>query len=79
MDLAEAAFEAIACQAQYDGGYWQSTGIGRYVTTTQLLDEPRANYILCIFCTEYFFWKLAFFAFFLLLGQGWSTAFLAIG
>lgn len=36
-EIAEAAFEAIACQAYYDGGYWQSTGIGRYVTVRGLL------------------------------------------
>jgi len=36
-EIAEAAFEAIACQATYDGGYWQSTGIGRYVTVRGLL------------------------------------------
>merc|ERR1712050_128274 len=36
-DIAEGAFEAIACQASYDGGYWQSTGIGRFVTARGLL------------------------------------------
>jgi len=40
-EMAEAAFEAIACQATYDGGYWQSTGIGRYVTTRGLLQEMK--------------------------------------
>jgi argininosuccinate synthase len=38
-DMAEAAFECIACQAKYDGGYWQSTGVGRYVTCRGLLTE----------------------------------------
>jgi|EP00427_Karlodinium_veneficum_P028092 argininosuccinate synthase len=38
-DMAEAAFECIACQAQYDGGYWQSTGLGRFVTARGLLKE----------------------------------------
>jgi len=36
-EIAEGAFEAIACGASYDGGYWQSTGIGRYVTARGLL------------------------------------------
>lgn len=36
-DMAEVAFEAIACQAKYDGGYWQSTGLGRIVTARGLL------------------------------------------
>merc|ERR1719159_1716106 len=40
-DIAEGAFEAIACQAKYDGGYWQSTGIGRYVTARGLLREMK--------------------------------------
>jgi len=35
-EIAEAAFECIACQASYDGGYWQSTGVGRYVTARGL-------------------------------------------
>merc|ERR1719352_1240702 len=38
-EIAEGAFEAIACQGAYDGGYWQSTGIGRYVTARGLLQE----------------------------------------
>merc|ERR1711920_100947 len=40
-EIAEAAFEAIACQAKYDGGYWQSTGLGRYVTVRGLLKEMK--------------------------------------
>jgi len=36
-DIAEGAFEAIASNAAYDGGYWQSTGVGRYVTARGLL------------------------------------------
>jgi len=36
-EIAEAAFEAVACKASYDGGYWQSTGVGRYVTARGLL------------------------------------------
>lgn len=38
-EMAEAAFECIACQAYYDGGYWQSTGLGRFVTARGLLQE----------------------------------------
>ncbi|CAK0850068.1 unnamed protein product, partial [Prorocentrum cordatum] len=36
-DIAECAFECIACMAMYDGGYWQSTGVGRIVTARGLL------------------------------------------
>jgi argininosuccinate synthase len=36
-EIAEGAFESIAAHATYDGGYWQSTGIGRYVTARGLL------------------------------------------
>eukprot|EP00425_Heterocapsa_triquetra_P016371 CAMPEP_0195153132 /NCGR_PEP_ID=MMETSP0448-20130528/182992_1 /TAXON_ID=66468 /ORGANISM="Heterocapsa triquestra, Strain CCMP 448" /LENGTH=625 /DNA_ID=CAMNT_0040191899 /DNA_START=84 /DNA_END=1962 /DNA_ORIENTATION=- len=36
-EIAEGALEAVACQGSYDGGYWQSTGIGRYVTARGLL------------------------------------------
>mmetsp|Transcript_70313 Transcript_70313/g.152785 ORF Transcript_70313/g.152785 Transcript_70313/m.152785 type:complete len:429 (+) Transcript_70313:82-1368(+) len=42
-DIAEGAFEAIACNASYDGGYWQSTGIGRYVTARGLLRAMKAQ------------------------------------
>merc|ERR1712226_1354483 len=42
-DIAEGAFEAIACQASYDGGYWQSTGIGRFVTARGLLLAMKAK------------------------------------
>mmetsp|Transcript_7914 Transcript_7914/g.18643 ORF Transcript_7914/g.18643 Transcript_7914/m.18643 type:complete len:437 (-) Transcript_7914:62-1372(-) len=42
-DIAEGAFEAIACQGSYDGGYWQSTGIGRYVTARGLLLEMKKH------------------------------------
>jgi argininosuccinate synthase len=38
-EMAEAVFEAVACQAKYDGGYWQSTGLGRFVTCRGLLNE----------------------------------------
>jgi len=42
-EIAEGAFEAIACQGSYDGGYWQSTGIGRYVTARGLLQEMKKH------------------------------------
>mmetsp|Transcript_79136 Transcript_79136/g.149275 ORF Transcript_79136/g.149275 Transcript_79136/m.149275 type:complete len:432 (-) Transcript_79136:503-1798(-) len=42
-DMAEAAFECIACQAYYDGGYWQSTGLGRYVTVRGLLEKLKEH------------------------------------
>jgi argininosuccinate synthase len=42
-DIAEGAFEAIAAQAMYDGGYWQSTGIGRYVTVRGLLSAMKKH------------------------------------
>ncbi|KAJ9461164.1 Argininosuccinate synthase [Diplonema papillatum] len=38
-EMAEACFEAILAQATYDGGYWQSTGIGRHVTVLGLVRE----------------------------------------
>merc|ERR1719399_1650915 len=42
-EMAEGAFEAIACQASYDGGYWQSTGIGRFVTVRGLPSEMKKH------------------------------------
>ena len=35
--MAEACFQAIKAQATYDGGYWNSTGIGRAVTTREIV------------------------------------------
>ncbi len=35
--MAEACFEVIKCQAMYDGGYWNSTGIARAVTVKGLV------------------------------------------
>jgi len=35
--MAEACFEVLQAQAMYDGGYWNSTGIGRAVTMHGLL------------------------------------------
>jgi len=31
-EMAEGCFDVVQCQAKYDGGYWNTTGIGRYVT-----------------------------------------------
>eukprot|EP01059_Diplonema_ambulator_P022195 TRINITY_DN3720_c0_g4_i1.p2 TRINITY_DN3720_c0_g4~~TRINITY_DN3720_c0_g4_i1.p2 ORF type:complete len:421 (+),score=160.60 TRINITY_DN3720_c0_g4_i1:55-1317(+) len=36
-EMAEGCFEALMAQACYDGGYWQSTGIGRHVTVKGLI------------------------------------------
>ena len=30
--MADGCFEVIQCQARYDGGYWNTTGIGRVIT-----------------------------------------------
>ena len=42
-EMGEACFEAIEAQAMYDGGYWNSTGIGRAVTVRGLVDAMRAQ------------------------------------
>lgn len=36
-DMAEACLDIIQAQAKYDGGYWNTTGIGRYVTCRGLV------------------------------------------
>ena len=36
-EMADICFETIKCQAMYDGGYWNSTGIARAVTVQKLL------------------------------------------
>ena len=41
-EMAEAAFEVIMAQAKYDGGYWQSTGIGRHVTCRGLITKMKS-------------------------------------
>ncbi len=38
-DMAEACFDVIRCQATYDGGYWNTTGIARAVTVRGLLEK----------------------------------------
>ena len=35
--MAEACYQVIKAEATYDGGYWNSTGIGRAVTTRELV------------------------------------------
>ena len=41
--MAEACFEVIKCQAMYDGGYWNSTGIARAVTVKGLVAAMQAR------------------------------------
>lgn len=40
-EMAEAAFMALRAQATYDGGYWNTTGLGRAVTVRGLLGAMR--------------------------------------
>jgi argininosuccinate synthase len=40
-EMGEACFEVIEAQAMYDGGYWNSTGIGRAVTVRGLIGAMR--------------------------------------
>ncbi len=40
-EMADACYEAIKAQAMYDGGYWNSTGIGRAVTIKGLVTEMK--------------------------------------
>lgn len=42
-EMAEACFEVITCQAMYDGGYWNSTGIARAVTVKGVLKAMQAK------------------------------------
>ena len=39
LEMARAAFDVLRAQAMYDGGYWNTTGIARAVTTRGLLKE----------------------------------------
>ena len=41
--MAEACFRAIKAQATYDGGYWNSTGIGRAVTTREIVKAMKRH------------------------------------
>jgi len=40
-EIAEMAFQCIKAQAIYDGGYWNSTGLGRAVTVRGLIGEMK--------------------------------------
>ena len=40
-EMAEACYKAIIAEATYDGGYWNSTGIGRAVTAKALVQEMK--------------------------------------
>jgi argininosuccinate synthase len=42
-DMAEACFEVLTCQAMYDGGYWNTTGIARAVTVRGLIEQLQAQ------------------------------------
>lgn len=42
-DMAEGCFDIIQAQARYDGGYWNTTGIGRFVTCYGLVKAMKAN------------------------------------
>jgi len=41
-DMAEGCFDIIQAQARYDGGYWNTTGIGRFVTCYGLVKAMKA-------------------------------------
>ena len=43
--LARAGLEVIQCQAKYEGGYWNTTGIARYVTVAAIVPELRKRNI----------------------------------
>lgn len=40
-EIADMAFQSIKAQATYDGGYWNSTGLGRAVTVRGLIGEMK--------------------------------------
>lgn len=42
-DMAEGCFDIIQAQARYDGGYWNTTGIGRFVTCRGLIHAMVEN------------------------------------
>jgi argininosuccinate synthase len=42
-DMADGCFDIIQAQARYDGGYWNTTGIGRYVTCRGLVTAMQEN------------------------------------
>ena len=41
--MAEGCFDILQAQATYDGGYWNTTGIGRYVTCRGLVQAMQQN------------------------------------
>jgi argininosuccinate synthase len=47
--LAAAGLQVIQAQARYEGGYWNTTGIARYVTTALILRELRQRSIEVLF------------------------------
>jgi len=42
-EMAVGCFEVLQAQARYDGGYWNTTGIGRIVTCHGLIKAMKAN------------------------------------
>ncbi len=42
-EMAQACFRTIMAKATYDGGYWNSTGIGRAVTVKKLVGEMKKH------------------------------------
>lgn len=44
-DIAQAGLQVIQAQAKYEGGYWNTTGIARYVTTRLILGEMKKRKI----------------------------------
>lgn len=46
--LAEEGLRVIQAQAAYEGGYWNTTGIARFVTTSLILDEMKRRKITII-------------------------------
>lgn len=42
-DMAEGCFDVIKYQAMYDGGYWNTTGIARAITTRGLIKAMKTN------------------------------------
>ena len=47
--LAAAGLQVIQSQARYEGGYWNTTGIARYVTTALIIRELRMRSIGVLF------------------------------
>jgi argininosuccinate synthase len=42
-EMADGCFDVVQCQARYDGGYWNTTGIGRIVTCHGLVKAMEAK------------------------------------